>query len=191
MRNYGEMRIELPEVLCGERVLLRRMRVEDAGPYAETFRQDPDLGRLVGMKEDPSEQSVRQRVNGQVARAQEGKGLQLAIADRATGAFWGAVALYSFDWYSRRCEIGFWVVPGQRCRGVGSEAVALALSWVFGELDLLRVEMTTTPENEGVPPLARRLGFKQEGVLRARNIERGRRVDVVLYGLLREEWQHR
>ena len=39
-----------------------------------------------------------------------------------------------------------------------------------------------------MPALAARLGFTHEGVLRARNVERGRRVDVVWFGLLREEW---
>ncbi len=48
--------------------------------------------------------------------------------------------------------------------------------------------MTTTPENEAVPALARRLGFEQEGILRARNVERGQRVDVLWFGLLREAW---
>jgi RimJ/RimL family protein N-acetyltransferase len=62
------------------------------------------------------------------------------------------------------------------------------VSWVLRDLDLLRVEMTTTPENAAVPALARRLGFKQEGILRARNIERGQRVDIVWFGLLREDW---
>ncbi len=49
--------------------------------------------------------------------------------------------------------------------------------------------MTTTPENPSVPALARRLGFAQEGVLRKRNVERGQRVDVVWFGVLREEWR--
>jgi RimJ/RimL family protein N-acetyltransferase len=49
--------------------------------------------------------------------------------------------------------------------------------------------MTTTPENPAVPALAQRLGFTQEGVLRSRNVERGQRVDLVWFGLLREEWQ--
>ena len=37
--------------------------------------------------------------------------------------------------------------------------------------------------------LAERLGFTQEGVLRKRNVERGQRVDVVWFGVLREEWR--
>jgi RimJ/RimL family protein N-acetyltransferase len=99
------------------------------------------------------------------------------------------VLVHSLHGHHRRGEIGFWVIPGQRRQGLGSGAVALMLSWLFDELELLRVEMTTTPENQAVPALAQRLGFTQEGVLRARNVERGQRVDLLWFGLLREEWR--
>ena len=62
-------------------------------------------------------------------------------------------------------------------------------AWAFGALDLLRLEMTTTPDNAGAAAVAERLGFVREGVLRKRNIERARRVDLVCFGLLREEWR--
>ena len=164
------------------------MRSDDAALYAAAFREDPELGARLGAEQDPDEGSVLAGVEGQGRRAEDGRGIELAIAEPTSDAFCGAVTLHSFDWHSRRCEVGFWVVPAARGRGVGSGAVALALSWAFQDLDLLRIEMTTTPENPAVPALARRLGFSHEGVLRARNIERGRRVDIVWFGLLREEW---
>jgi RimJ/RimL family protein N-acetyltransferase len=182
------MRIDPPARLADPSVALRPMRLDDVAPYAAAFGDDPDLGVLLGTEQDPDEESIRGRVQGQGRRAEEGRGIELAIADPATDAFWGSVILHSFDWQSRRAEVGFWVVPAARGRGVGSAAVALALTWAFGDLDLLRIEMTTTPENPGVPALAARLGFIREGILRARNIERGRRVDIVWFGLLREEW---
>lgn len=181
------MKISLPERLEDGHVALRPMRAEDAAPYAAAFGDDPDLGRLLGVEEDPDEATVRGRIEAQAQRTEDAKFVQLAIADPATDEFWGEVLVHSLDDRHRRGEVGFWVVPGQRRRGVASRAVALTLSWLFGELDLLRVEMTTTPENQIVPALAQRLGFKQEGLLRARNIERGQPVDLLWFGLLREE----
>jgi RimJ/RimL family protein N-acetyltransferase len=64
----------------------------------------------------------------------------------------------------------------------------LVVSWAFERLDLLRVELTTTPDNVVVPKLARRLGFTHEGTLRKRAVERGQRVDILWFGVLREEW---
>lgn len=182
------VRIDLPDRLSDERVALRPMRSDDAPAYVAAFRDDPEMGRLLGFEVDPEEEQVRARVEGQAERTAQGRGAELAIADPASGAFHGAVILHSFDWHSRRCEVGFWIVPRARRRGLASAAVALAVDWVLSDLDFLRVEMTTTPENPAVPALARRLGFTSEGHLRARNIERGRRVDILWFGLLREEW---
>jgi RimJ/RimL family protein N-acetyltransferase len=171
--------IELPQRLSEGGVVLRRLREDDAAAYAGAFRDDAELGRLLGTDEDPDEKSVRERL---------GRTSELAVADPETDAFWGTVILHSYDKRHRRCEVGFWLIPAARGRGVGSAAVLLIVSWAMRELDLLRVEMTTTPDNAGVDALAARLGFTREGVLRKRNVERGQRVDVVWYGVLREEW---
>ena len=175
------MAIELPDTLTGDGVVLRRMRADDAPAFAAAFRDDPELGRLLGIDEDPGEDAVRERIAA-------GRRNQLAVAGE-DGDFLGQVMLHSHDEGHRRCEVAFWLVPGARRRGLGSRAVALVVSWAFAELDVLRVEMTTTPDNPAVPALARRLGFTQEGVLRKRNVERGQRVDVVWFGVLREEWR--
>lgn len=182
------MKISLPERLGDGTVALRAMKLQDAGAYAAAFRDDPGLGRLLGIEADPDEASMRERIERQSEPAGDDVTfIRFAIADAVTDAFWGEVLVHSLHDQHRRGEVGFWVVPGQRGRGVGSRAVTLVVSWLFEALDLLRVEMTTTPENEVVPALARRLGFTQEGVLRCRNVERGRRVDIVWFGLLREE----
>jgi RimJ/RimL family protein N-acetyltransferase len=171
--------IELPERLDGGDVVLRRLRADDSPAYAAAFRDDPELGRLLGVDEDPDEQAALERV---------GRADELAIADPESDAFWGTVLLHSFDERHRHCEVGFWLVSDARGRGVGSAAVRLVVPWAMEQLDLLRVEMTTTPDNAGVDALAAKLGFTREGVLRKRNVERGKRVDVVWYGVLREEW---
>ena len=135
---------------------------DDAPAYVAAFRDDPELGRLLGMEEDPDEARIRQRAKRMPALAAEGRIVELAIGE----SFAGSVILHSFDEHHRRCEVGFWLVSEARGRGLGSRAVALGVGWAFRELDLLRVEMTTTPDNAAVLALARRLGFTQEGVLR-------------------------
>lgn len=181
------MRIELPEDLRGEGFALRPLAASDAARYVAAFAEDPDLGRLLGLEDDPDEPSIRERASRALERADAGRVVELVVADPATDVLLGSVILHSFAWEHRRCEVGFWLVPAARGRGLGSRAVARTVAWARVELGLLRVEMTTTPENPAVPALARRLGFEHEGVLRGRNVERGARVDVVFFGLLLEE----
>ena len=175
------MHIELPASLKGNGVTLRRLRSGDARAYAAAFKDDPELGRLIGTETDPDEARVRDRATAD-------RRFELAITD-ADDAFAGMVLLHSLDERHRHCEVGFWLVPAARGIGLATRAVRLVVSWAFEELDVLRVEMTSTPDNAGVFALAERLGFTHEGVLRKRNVERGQRVDVVWFGVLREEWR--
>jgi RimJ/RimL family protein N-acetyltransferase len=86
-------------------------------------------------------------------------------------------------------ELRSWkfAIAAARGRGVMTRALALVLDWAFGELALERMELTALPENQAVPHLAAKFGYVFEGTMRGRNFERGRRVDLLLWGLLREE----
>lgn len=114
----------------------------------------------------------------------DGRWRRLTIADAEDDAALGGLFVHSIDRRHRRCEVGFYLVPAARGRGLASEAVGLAVEELFAE-GFERIEMTTTPDNAAVFRLAERLGFAYEGTLRERNLERGRRVDVAWFGLLR------
>ncbi|HEX6026725.1 MAG TPA: GNAT family protein, partial [Solirubrobacter sp.] len=94
--------------------------------------------------------------------------------------------LHTVAWRHKRAEVGYWLVPAARGRGIGRTAVSLMVEWAFETLELDRIEITTTTDNVGARALARSLGFHEEGVMVARNLERGRRVDVVLLARMRK-----
>lgn len=83
---------------------------------------------------------------------------------------------------------------GQRDRwgkGIGTEAMRLALDFAFGELNLHRVQLTVFEYNDRAIAVYERLGFRREGVYRECLHRDGRRYDMYLYGLLRREWEAR
>jgi RimJ/RimL family protein N-acetyltransferase len=174
-----------PDGLVRDGVHLRRLRGRDAGPFAAAFRDDPRLGEQVGIEQDPTERSARRFVASLPRLRARGEYLCLAVSDAPKGAFLGLVMLHSFAWPHRRAELGYWLVRSARGRGVGRAAVGLLADWAFTELDLERLEITTTLDNSAALALARSLGFAQEGVMRARDLDRGRRVDVVMLARLR------
>jgi RimJ/RimL family protein N-acetyltransferase len=182
------MRIELPKSLSDGVVTLRPLREDDVPPMLAAFRDDPELGAAIGVEEDPGENVLLARVGRAGDDAAEGVAVELAIAAADGDELLGTMALVRFDWRHGRCEIGFWLAPQARRQGLGRRATALALGWAFDELHMRRVEMSTLPENEATMALARSLGFAEEGLLRQRNFERGQAVDVVWFGMLRDEW---
>jgi RimJ/RimL family protein N-acetyltransferase len=181
--------IDVPERLPAGAAVLRPLRAEDAAAYARAFIDDPQLGVLLGVESDPLEGDAREHIHQQPGRAASGLGLELAIAGVDDDAFLGTLTIHTVVWQHGRCELGFWLTAAARGRGVATQAVSAALRWAFDMLALQRVEVTTTSDNPTVPELVRRLGFTREGMLRRHNVERGRRVDIVCFGLLAAEWR--
>jgi RimJ/RimL family protein N-acetyltransferase len=50
------------------------------------------------------------------------------------------------------------------------------------------ITLPALPHIAAVRALAARLGFREEGVMRERNLERGKRLDIMMLAVLREEW---
>ena len=178
----------MPERIEGLRCALRPFTDADIPGWAQAFCDDPDLGAAIGTETDPDERSLADRPEKNAAGAAEGIYVDLAIVDLDDDSLLGGVTLHSFDWRHMHTEVGFWLTPGARGEGVATEAVALCVEWAFRDLDMHRVEMTTLPQFDRVLALADRLGFRQEGVMRERNLERGVRLDVLMLAVLHHEW---
>ena len=135
-------------------VALRRLRARDAGPFAAAFRDDPELGIVIGADEDPTENGVRRFIARQPGLRARGEFLGLAVTDETKRPFLGHVMLHTLAWRHKRAEVGYWLVPSARGHGVGATAVALLVDWAFEELELERIEITTTPDNGPARALA-------------------------------------
>lgn len=181
--------LELPsEPLRGERVLLRRLAERDIPAYAAAFRDDPALGADAGDEVDPDEATVRRRLAEADEYLESAKGIEFVVTEPGDDVLLGTVVLHSWSWRHERAEVGFWLAPAARGRGIATEAVGLVLDWAFQAYGLHRIEIETLPTLAPVRALAERLGFTVEGARRERNLERGRRLDTLELGLLRSEW---
>jgi len=87
---------------------------------------------------------------------------------------------------------GFSIAIGDRAnwgKGYGYEAARLTLSFAFDELNLHRITATIFSYNERSIALFEKLGFQYEGAFREFLQRDGKRHDMLLYGLLRREWE--
>ena len=77
-----------------------------------------------------------------------------------------------------------------RCKGYGKKALQMLLRFAFGELNLYRVSAAVPEYNEAAIALLKKAGFTEE-VRRRKALERdGRRWDLLVFGLLNDEWQN-
>jgi RimJ/RimL family protein N-acetyltransferase len=170
--------------LTDERVRVRPWSEADVSPGLIASR-DPLVPRFTRVPEDQTEGQLRAFIGSRA----NGEALSLVIADAGTDEFLGAVGLMRFDWPERRAEIGYWLAPAARGRGVATRAVRLLSGWALSELGLMRLALHADTDNLASQRVAERCGFTREGLLRSYEERNGRRYDLVVFSLLREDLQ--
>jgi len=88
-----------------------------------------------------------------------------------------------------RWHIGYVLIPSERGKGYCTEAVQLAVDYLFMSKDIVRVQAGTFTDNVASQKVLEKTGFQREGRIRNGMFAWGNWVDVYLYGILREEWE--
>ena len=108
------------------------------------------------------------------------------------GVFAVGIGLHQ-DEFGVACEIGYWNVREWEGRGLVTRAVLALMAIAFDELGFHRVFIRAGPGNVRSRAVPERLGFVEEAVLReeARGAAAGGFHDLVVYGMLEDEWRAR
>ncbi len=180
-------RLPFPDLpLADDVILLRPWERDDAARACEAT-QDPIIPRHTHVPEHQTPDDLRRFIDAREPQRLAGAELALVIADATDDAFMGSVSLLRFYWPDRRAEIGYYLAPWARGRGVMTRAVGLLSRWALRDLGLARLAVVADVDNPASQRVAQRCGFTREGVLRSFEERKGRRFDVVLYSLLPED----
>jgi RimJ/RimL family protein N-acetyltransferase len=115
--------------------------------------------------------------------AERGRLLALAAVDSATDAIVGGATLHHLDSERKIVEIGYFVLPAARGRGIAT-TIARTLAEHAFSLGIERVAAYVNVGNTASERVLERAGFTREGVVRSMPKPDGRRVDKTLFSLL-------
>lgn len=104
----------------------------------------------------------------------------------------GTIDLGGFDWAAQVAWVGIGI--GEReywGKGYGSDAMRVMLRYAFEELNLHRVSLDVFEYNQRGIACYQKCGFKEEGRVRQALCRYDRRWDMILMGILREEWMNK
>lgn len=175
-------------MLQGERVRLRAREREDLARLLE-FNNDLAV-ELAGGGDPPMPQSYSRLLAEFEQEAAKGGRDGTGFVIEADGKVIGQCALFNVDEVAHTCELG--ITIGDKAYwgcGYGRESARLLLMYAFCHHNYHKVWLRVHGGNERALRAYAACGFSEEGRLRAHVWSDGRYDDLVMMGVLREEWQ--
>jgi RimJ/RimL family protein N-acetyltransferase len=178
-----------PPLIDGDLAL--RAPVPADVPAIAAICQDADIQRWTRVPSPYTEEDARTFVLMATGALAEGTGAHLLLTPHAgpTGQIWGCVGVgrHARDLTG---ELGYWVAPEARGRGLATRAARLLAGFAFERLGLAALHLTAAVANEPSNRVARAVGFQHVGVLRSAKPDgpsgdaAAPRTDVNIYDLL-------
>ena len=174
-------------MLQGKKTLLRSISRDDLERLWQ-FNNDLEV-ELASGGDPPIPQSLARLYAEFDQESSKGGRDGSRFAIEAEGQCIGQCALFNFNETSQTCELG--ITIGDKAywgRGYGQDALRSLLDYAFRLRNMRRVFLSVNGNNQRAIRAYAACGFVEEGRLRAHIWNAGRFVDLVLMGLLQEEW---
>ena len=169
-----------------DRLLLRRFAVGDLAHF-QSYRRDPAVGRFQGWSAmDDATAAAFIAAMAAAPIGAPGEWVQIAVADRATGALVGDIGLCVRDAPAATAEIGFTMAPEAQGKGLGTEAVRGAIALSFDGTGIESIECITDARNAPSIRLLERIGMNLQHSREAQF--KGETCTEHVYSITRSAW---
>lgn len=174
-------------MLEGERIRLRAVERED---LVQLWQHNNDLSvELAGGGDPPMPQAYERLVAEWEEQIRSGGRDGASFAIEADGVMIGQCALFNEDRTARTYELGITIGDATYWgRGYGQECLRLLLTYAFRHLNVHKVWLRVHASNARAVGSYTACGFVEEGRLRAHVWCDGKYDDLLVMGVLREEW---
>lgn len=138
----------------------------------------------------PSVDTIDAYLETACSQQKEGRAIPFVVWHKEQQKVIGSTRFCNLDVSNRRLEIGFtWYAQSYQRTAVNTRCKLLLLQYAFSELGAIAVEFRTHAHNHRSRKAIRRLGAKQDGILRNHRIdEQGRLRDTVVFSIIQSEW---
>ena len=99
----------------------------------------------------------------------------------------GIGLLYNYGLHAHKSEIGYWISPHFRKKGLMSKALRSFIRICFEEKQLSRIEANVYVNNIPSQKLLESCGFTEEGLLRDSFLKEQKFISTKFYGLLKRD----
>lgn len=101
----------------------------------------------------------------------------------------GTVIISNIDEINRTATMNIKILPNSHGKGIGTKALELGCKYAFQYLQMYCLVAHILNYNLASQKIFRKIGFQKDGVFRSRIIKNGERCDLVVYSLLKSEFE--
>ena len=171
-------------MLEGERVKLRAPRREDTAILNEYWS---DLDMHTRASNRPPRPHTVEATQALFDEFDKQENLARFIIE-VEGEVVGDCSLHDIDTHNRTCDVGIALGRPHWSKGYGQEALRLLVDYAFKHYNMHRVALEALADDPRAVGCYRKVGFVEEGRLRQRDWRDGGYHDVLIMGILDEEW---
>ncbi|HEU5108016.1 MAG TPA: GNAT family protein, partial [Micromonosporaceae bacterium] len=169
------------QIIDGHGVRLRPLQLADAQDVAAACADPVTQRFLLNLPSPYTDSDAVWWITQGAPAVWAAGGAAYAVVDPATDRLLGGVGLGQVSAERLQAEIGYWVAPWARRRGVATAAASALSAWAFAR-GTGRLELFTAWENVASQRVALAAGFRREGERRGAMVRRdGTRLDAVVW----------
>ena len=185
MNHRGTLKLET------DRLILRRLTLEDAEALFHNWASDPEVTKYLTWPTHESIKISRNWCDYNVISYKNNEYYNWTIVPKEFSEPIGSIAVVSFDNKVKKAEIGYCIGKAWWHQGYTSEALAGVIRFLFSEVGFNRIEAHFDPRNPNSGKVMKKAGLKYEGIHRQSEWNNQGICDSAVYALLANEYEER
>lgn len=171
-------------VLETQRILLKPVESEDLD-YLLGLRWDKDIAEF--LIHDPLSVKNQQDWFNNMKK----NDMPLSIFEKGHNKLniIGTIGLYNIDARHQKAVWRIRIDKSSQGKGYAKEAIGLLLDYGFNTLNLNKIISESMEDNIAIVNLTKKMGFKEEGIMKEHFFHQGVFKNAILFGLLRKDFQ--
>ncbi len=176
-------------ILETQRLILRPFTLADA-PRVQELAGDRDIAATTGSIPHPYENGMAEDwIKTHPESFANDQRITYAITLKTDNGLAGCVNLFDINRKSNRAEMGYWIGKPFWRAGYATEAAKAMLKYGFDEVKLNRILAKHAAHNPASGRIMQKMGMTYEGCLRQHAEKWGVCYDLVVYGILKSEYE--
>ena len=158
MKNTGIQNINT------ERLLLRRLNIDDAEIMFKSWASDPDVTKFMRWKTHQDIETTRYVINVWLKEYKSADTYRWGIFFKEASELVGAIDIVSLDKNTQTAQIGYCIAKKHWNKGITTEALKAVINYMFLKTDIKKIESWHHIDNPASGKVMQKSGMIFKGV---------------------------